>query len=341
MAKLRAGLLGYGSMGRNHARVLIGLPEVELVSIADPRTSGQIVNGIEIRDSFAEVLDQGVDYVVVAAPTSHHLSLAIQACEAGAHLLVEKPVAPTSTEAAEMVEKFEAAGLIAAVGHIERFNPAVRMARDLLEAGHLGATRQIATRRQGPYPGRISDVGVALDLATHDVDLTMWLGAADYCSVTAVSSSETGGQHEDLLLGIGLLTNGVCVSHTVNWISPFKDRTVTVVGEAGALQADTTETSLTFFENRVSLADAPEIPQFRGVQLGDVVKLLVPRVEPLVAEHEAFRDQLLGRSADSVSLREGLAAIRVVEALKESAQSGSAYEVDGRRSQRRSGGRAV
>lgn len=167
MSALRAGLVGLGVMGRNHARVLSGLPGVDLVGIVDPagRPEGA-PHGVPLMASLQELLDAGVDYAVVACPTALHEEIGLALAEAGAGALIEKPLADSVEAAERLVTAFESRGLVAGVGHIERYNPSLQSMRSRLEAGELGEVFQVVTRRQGPFPHRIADVGVVKDLAT-------------------------------------------------------------------------------------------------------------------------------------------------------------------------------
>ena len=128
-------------------------------------------------------------------------------------------------------------------------NAAVQGLRRQLEAGALGEVYQIQTRRQGPFPSRIADVGVAKDLASHDIDLTAWVAQSEYEFLSAQTAHRSGRAHEDMIAINGRLTNGVIVNHLVNWLSPMKERIVVVTGEKGALVADTSTGDLTFYAN--------------------------------------------------------------------------------------------
>lgn len=321
-------MVGLGVMGRHHARVLAGLPEVEFVSIVDPVHAGQIVQGVEVHSEIDALLDAGVDYSIISTPTADHLTVGAQLAARGVHALIEKPLAPTSAEAAQLLSHFESAGLTAAVGHIERFNAALREARSRIAAGQIGRVLQVTTSRQGPFPGRISDVGVVKDLATHDIDITAWITGQRYASVAANVAYRSGRPHEDMLTATAVLGDGTIVAHTVNWLSPRKERRVTVVGEKGALVADTLGADLTFYENGTVPTTWDEVASFRGVSEGDVVRYAFPKPEPLQVEHRAFLEALSGNPSDIVTLADGHDVVRVAECLLESASSGRSVSMD-------------
>lgn len=322
---LRTGLIGLGMMGRHHARVMRGIEGTELVALADALGDPHGVAGdLPLYSSVEELIDHGVDAVVCAVPTGMHEEVGLTLAEAGVHTMLEKPVASSVEGGRRLVEAFAARGLVGAVGHIERFNPALQEMRRRIQQGQLGQVLQIATRRQGPFPSRIADVGVVKDLATHDIDLTAWLAGSRFKTVSAQTARNTGREHEDMLVAVGRLQDGTVTNHIVNWLSPVKERATMVTGEKGVLMADTLTADLTFYENGSVETTWEPVSNFRGVSEGDVVRYAFAKKEPLVAEHEAFRDAILGRSQEHVSLEDGLQILRVAEAMIASAEQGEA-----------------
>lgn len=314
---LRAGLVGLGVMGRHHMRLLNQIDDVQFVGLHDPALVGQeTVDGHRVFATFEELISQDLDYCVVSAPTIFHLELGLQLAAAGVHALIEKPVAPTHVEATQLVAAFKTAGLIGGVGHIERFNPALIAMRQKIEDGLLGEIYQISTRRQGPFPSRIADVGVVKDLATHDIDLTAWVAQSPYMTVSARTINKSGRPHEDMVVAVGTLENGVIVNHIVNWLSPFKERNVTVIGDKGALVADTLTADLTFFANGHPNGSWDNISAFRGVSEGDVIRYALKKIEPLLTEHLAFRDAVINKNdLGIVTLADGLAAVFIADQM--------------------------
>ena len=178
---LRIGLIGLGSMGRHHARVIRATPGMELVAVADPGGDRFGVAGpLPLLPDVEALIGAGIDAAVVAVPTIHHEEVALALARAGVHTLVEKPIAHCSRAGRRVADAFAERDLVGAVGYVERCNPALRALRERLDAGELGQVYQVLTRRQGPFPARISDVGVVKDLATHDIDLTAWVAGAPY-----------------------------------------------------------------------------------------------------------------------------------------------------------------
>lgn len=325
---LRAGLLGLGVMGRNHARVLSSLAGVEFVGVFDPAdTAPDRVHDCPVFHDLDALLERGLDYAIVATPTAFHLDMGTRLAEAGVHALIEKPVASSAQDSAALRDLFASKGLIGGVGHIERYNPALQAARQRIEDGLLGEIYQIATRRQGPFPGRIADVGVIKDLASHDIDLTAWVAQQEFVSVNARTAHRSGRPHEDMVVAVGTLASGTITSHVVNWLTPFKERVTIISGEKGVLVADTLTADLTHYQNgRIQVA-WDQAAAFRGVSEGDMTRFALERKEPLLAEHEAFRDSVLaGAPQGIVTLAEGT---RVVEIAEQMVEDGRTTRISG------------
>ncbi|MEL4547312.1 Gfo/Idh/MocA family oxidoreductase [Luteococcus sp. H138] len=322
MANLRAGLIGLGMMGRHHARNLRAIDGVDLVGVADAMGDPHGVAGnLEVKGSIDELIEVGLDYCVVAAPTIYHDEIGTKLAEAGVHALVEKPLAKDTGSAKGLAELFEAKGLVGAVGHIERYNAALQNLRKRLEAGELGDLYQVATRRQGPFPNRIADVGVIKDLGSHDIDLTAWVTQRDYELVAARSMFKSGRQYEDMVSATCQLSGGLMSNHLVNWLTPTKERLCIVTGEKGMFVADTLTADLTFYGNGTAHETWEDLAQFRGVSEGDVTRFAIPKPEPLRLEHENFRDAVLGKEADIVTLEQGARVVQVCEAMIESSKT--------------------
>lgn len=309
---LRAAVVGAGRMGANHIRVLRSLSGVDLVAIVDPagadpdRAPGvPVLNDV---DALGEV-----DYVVVASPTGTHEVIATRLVDRGIHVLIEKPLAATSAGAQRVRLAAERNGVVAGVGHIERFNPALREARRRIQGGELGRVLQIATERLSQRPVRITDVGVGLDLMSHDVDLAAWLCSSSYASIEAQVRSLPGSTSEDLIAAVGILDDGTVVSHLVNWVSPFKRRALVVTGERGAFVVDTLREDLAFHSTAAEEDLWEGLANVQGARVGDVTHFSFPKPEPLLVEHEVFRDAVLGETDQIVTLEEGATTIGVVE----------------------------
>lgn len=328
MAELKAGLIGLGMMGRNHARVLNVVDGVDFVVAADAAGDVHSAAGsATVVGSIDELIDTGVDFCVVAVPTAAHEEIGLRLAEAGIHALIEKPLAETTQASIRLAEAFESQGLVGGVGHIERYNPALRALRARLELGELGDIYQVTTRRQGPFPGRIADVGVVKDLATHDLDLTAWVTQLDYRNVSARTLHKSGRPHEDMIAVVAQLGDGIIANHLVNWLSPLKERVTVVTGERGCFIADTLTADLTFHENSSIASEWDALARFRGVSEGNITRFAIPKPEPLRVEIEAFRDAVLGVASEIVTMRQGLRTVAVAEACIESANTGTTISI--------------
>ena len=324
MTNLRAALVGLGMMGQNHARVLSSLEGVDLIAVADPQGDirGALPN-TEILTSIDEVIAKKVDYCVVAAPTAFHEEISLKLIEAGIHILIEKPISHTFDSAQRISSAAAKRGVVGAVGHIERFNAAFQQARSRIQDGALGAIYQISTRRLGPFPARIADVGVVMDLATHDIDLTSWITNSEYKHLSAQAATRSGREHEDLVAIVAGLQNGIVVNHLVNWLSPLKERTTVITGEKGTFVVDTLTSDLTYYENGRIQMSQEQLAQFKGVSQGDVRTFAFEKPEALKTEHQNFRDAVLGLESAVVTLESGCRTVQVAEAVIASFKSQS------------------
>jgi UDP-N-acetylglucosamine 3-dehydrogenase len=324
MRRLRAGLVGLGSMGRNHARLLGEFPDVDFVGVSDPAGDPQgRAPGVPVVPDVDALIALGLDLCVVAAPTISHEEVATSLAAAGVPTLIEKPLAGTVAAAERIADAFRSRGILGAVGHVERFNPALRELRRRLEDAQLGAVHQIATRRQSPFPARVADVGVVFDLASHDLDLTSWVAQQRYEEVAAQTAHLSGREHEDLVAVVGALRGGVVTSHLVNWLTPFKERVTVVTGDQGCFIADTLTADLTFHRNGSIPAEWEAMAVFRGVSEGDAIRYAFPKPEPLRVELQTFLAAVRGEPAeDLVTLADGLHVVRVADAVLRAAREG-------------------
>lgn len=307
-------MIGLGWAGSVHTRVLRSLEGVTLVSVADIDPMRRAAcDGVPAVASLEELLELELDYCVVATPTAEHEQMGLALAAAGVHALIEKPLGASLPAAMRLVEAFEDAGLIAAVGHTERRNPAVRELGLRLRAGEFGAVYQVATRRHSHFPDRIRDVGVVTDIAIHDVDLTMWLTGSQITSVAGNVRCLDGRAHEDLAVAVMRLSGGEVANIQVSRISPCKERIVAVHTARGWVMADALTRTLTHYAHEEPTAAAQ----------GSVTSYEVPGVEPYRSQHEAFRDALLGFPSEIVTLREGAAALAATEAILDAARTGT------------------
>ena len=320
-------------IGRHHARLLQTSPRVDFAGAVDPvgDSFGVVNDPARLFAGIGDLLRGGApDFAIVSVPTEEHLAAVQILAAEGVSVLVEKPLAATSAEARALIECCQAAGVHGAVGHVERFNPALLALREKAHfEGQLGQIFLIATERIGPFPDRIRDVGVIKDLATHDLDLVHWLGGAPVERVTAETQHRMGREHEDVVMATGRLENAISFNCIVDWLSPTKVRRTRVLGERGMLVADTLTADLSFYRNGSVTSDWSAAQALRGVSEGDMTRYALARREPLLVELETFCDFVAGNAdAAVVTLSEGLDTVVVAEAALESAESGSTVRMD-------------
>ena len=330
---LRTAVIGVGSMGKNHARVYAELPETELVGVADAsretvlRVAGRF--GVPAYTNYRELLEkERPEAVTIAVPTALHEEVATVAMEAGIHILIEKPIAATVEEGERLIAQARVLRRQLMVGHIVRFNPATQMLKRKLQAGELGRIFQIVCRRTGPFPVRVRDVGVVVDLAPHDLDVMRFLTGMDPVRVFAETERRIHTAHEDLLLGMLRFPDGVIGTLEINWLTPTKVREVLVLGERGMFRVDDLTQDLYFYENAQANGRLWQSLQYiKGVSEGQMIRYAVKRQEPLQAELQAFAQAVQTGTPVPVSGEDGLAALRLALALVESGQTHQVIEV--------------
>jgi predicted dehydrogenase len=223
---LRVGVVGVGVMGSNHARVLSELPGVKLVGVADPdrKRCEQVARTLGCA-AFSDVdalIQHGIDAITIAAPTHLHRDIATACIALGLHVMVEKPIASTVEEGRAIVAAARRAGVTLMIGHVERFNPAVASIKRAIEDQDI---LSIAITRVGPFPPRMSNVGVVIDLAVHDIDLIRWFTNSEIVEIQPQTSSAVA-EREDIALLQFRTASGVLAHINTNWLTPFKARTI-------------------------------------------------------------------------------------------------------------------
>jgi predicted dehydrogenase len=317
-ARLKLGLAGLGSMGRNHLRNIANHPDTILVAVSDPEPAAlQAAVAQTQAQGFADPLEMiakaHLDGVVVAAPTTYHLALAMAAIERGIPVLVEKPIAASVEDALAIVAAAGKRHVPVQVGHVERYNPAVIEMGRLLRGGALPAIYTVQSRRAGPFPARIRDVGVTIDLGTHDVDMLSWIVGERPTRVYAETAQRIHTEHEDLLFGLMHFPSGATGFLDVDWLTPAKRRNLVVVGDRGMFELDYLTQNLTFTSSNI---ERPElIGGYATTFSGNMARIDVTNVEPLKAQLDEFVRVLHGGGRPMVDAEDGLWAVRLANAL--------------------------
>src|SRR5882757_4406148 len=296
---LRVGVIGAGVMGSNHARVLAGLPDVRLVGVVDPlpahRTRATELTDCHTFAGLDELIAEGVDAVTIAAPTHLHHEIALACIARDVHILVEKPIASTVEEGRDIVAAARRAGRTLMVGHVERFNPAVAAIKQAIKGEDI---LSIAITRVGPFPPRMSNVGVVIDLAVHDIDLIRWFTESDISEVQPQLSSAVAEREVIALLQFRT-KSGVLAHINTNWLTPFKARNVTVATRNKYIMGDLLTRQVT------------ECFGFQPDGSYSMRHLPVGHDEPLRAELQAFVGAIRSGKEPAVTGEEGVASLEI------------------------------
>jgi len=310
--ELRAGVVGVGAMGRNHARLYSQLPGVALVGVADAdealATSIARQYDCQPYADYNDLLGQNLDMVSVVVPTTLHRAAALAAIEKGVHVLVEKPISDAVKNADEMIEAARRKGVKLMVGHVERFNPAVSKLKALVDEGLLGEIVSVSTRRVGPYNPRIRDVGIILDLGAHDIDIMHYLYGEKVKQVYASAGTVVHSHEDHAIITLNFPNGGSGVIDT-NWLTPHKVRSLTVVGSKAIAEVNYIEQTLRIFDE-AWIRDAK-----------------VEKDEPLKLELLHFIDCVRNDRQPLVTGEQGRHALAVALAAIQSAATGKAVPI--------------
>src|SRR5215470_8077955 len=295
---LRIGVIGVGVMGSNHARVLAELPGVKLVGVADPdrKRSDQVARSLGCA-SFTDaesLVRRGADAVTIAAPTHFHRDIAINCAGRGIHVMVEKPIAST-VEESRAIAAARRAGVTLMVGHVERFNPAVQSIKRAIKDQDI---LSIAITRVGPFPPRMSNVGVVIDLAVHDIDLIRWFTDSEIVEIQPQTSSAVA-EREDIALLQFRTASGVLAHINTNWLTPFKARTIHIATRDKYLIADLLTLQVT------------ECFGFQPDGSYSMRHLSVGYAEPLRSELVAFVGAIRSGETPAVTGEEAVASLEI------------------------------
>ena len=318
--RLKVAVIGVGAIGRNHARIYADMPDVKLVGVADSNegAAAEVARrqGSIAYTNYLKMLDeQKPDAVTVSVPTIDHLNVALEVIDRGIHLLIEKPISFTEIEGRQIIDAADRAGVKLMIGHIERFNPAVQSLKSHLDDNELGRVFQIDARRQGPFPARVKDVGVVIDLAVHDLDVMRFVTGCEIKRVYAETERRIHSSREDLLSGLVRLDGDIIGTLTINWLTPIKIRELYVTGEAGMFHVDYLQQDLYFYENGAAPAEDWPLRVLRGVSEGRMVRYVVPKNEPLRLEQEAFLAAVRDEIPVPVTGADGLQALTLAQAV--------------------------
>jgi predicted dehydrogenase len=329
IAPLPVGVIGCGRMGRLHARVCSQMERIKLVGVHDasPDAAAATADQFNTRayDNLDDLLNES-KAVLIAVPTIHHLPIARRCLERGVACLIEKPLAPDTASARQIVELAQSRGIAVQVGHIERFNPAVRAM-----AGLNIRPRFIEVTRISPLTFRSIDVGVVLDMMIHDIDIVLTLAASPVAKVDAVGVSVIGAA-EDICNARLTFENGCVANLTASRLALKTERKLRVFSPDAYVSLDYQKKHAMVARRggnleairdavaRIRSGEVTDLSQLNFADLVQVEELEIDDVEPLRAELEAFVDCVMGARPPVVSAEDGLAAVetagRIVQAMK-------------------------
>lgn len=325
---LKVGVIGTGSIGRHHVRNYHDIPNVDLVGISDVNeeqaaTLAKNYGAVAHYTDFERLLDeQKPDMVSICVPTQHHFAVAQAVIERGIHLLVEKPITETVEQAEQIIQQAADAGVVLTVGHIERFNPAVIELKKHLEENRLDKVFRVQSRRMGPFPARIRDVGVVIDLATHDLDMIRYILNDEIIRVYAETAQGINTDREDIVDCVLRTSNGVIGTLNINWMTATKIRELSIIGARGMYIVNYLTQDLYFYENDVIDDKWETLGILTGVGEGNVTKFRLTRREPLRAQLEHFISSVENNTAPLVSGQDGLKALLLAKSLVQSGIDG-------------------
>lgn len=322
--QIRVAVVGAGAMGMNHLRVLRDFDEEQFRLVGIAETSEPILQRAMSRfhvtgyTDYRQMIEETQpNLVAVVVPTHLHFEVASYILERGINVLLEKPMTRTLDEALMLIELARQRGAKLAIGHVERFNPAIIQLKHRLDSGELGTIFHLHARRLGPFPPRIRDVGVTLDLATHDIDVMRYLTDAEVGHVYAETQRRIHSTHEDLLLGILRFTNNTLGMLDVNWLTPTKVRELSVTGEKGMFLVNYLTQDMYFYENDYSVTTWDALRSLSGVSEGTKTRFKVQKAEPLRLEYEDVIAAIQADTAPTVTGEDGLAVLKIVLQLTE------------------------
>jgi UDP-N-acetylglucosamine 3-dehydrogenase len=287
-------------MGFNHVKIFSQMKDVQVVGIAD--VNAQVVREVAQEfntrpfTDYHELLEQGLDAVSIVVPTTLHKSVAFDALNAGCHILVEKPIAATLDEGKDMISLAQKLQRKLLVGHVERFNPAVGILKELIDDGVLGEVVSISSKRVGPYQPRITDCGIILDLAPHDIDVISYLYNDRVREVYAIAGKvfHAHEDHATLMLKFRRGTAGVIET---SWLPPHRDRRLNVVGNSGVATLDFIEQKVVVYDkNWAREANVDRKEPLRN-ELRYFIKLISNGEQPFVSGEDSLHALSVALSA--------------------------------------------
>ncbi len=322
MTKLRIAVIGTGAMGASHIRVYSELDDAELVLICDKNE--ETVKELSKKYNVDYITDytkiENVDAVSICVPTKFHKEVAMHFISKKIHVLVEKPIATTILEAKELVDAAKENNVKLMVGHIERFNPVVQEIKKRLLNKELGKIYDIKALRFSPFPHRVIDVGVTIDLAVHDIDVMLYITESKVKRIYAETARRIHANNEDLLNSLLKFDNGINGTIHTNWLTPKKVRELFITGEKGMFVAKYLTQELFFYKNKFTDKEFDYSKGVTTVIEGDMEKIHVKSKEPLKIELEEFINCIKEDRKPAVTGEQGINNLDIANKIIEAAE---------------------
>jgi predicted dehydrogenase len=322
---IRVGVIGVGSMGQKHTRVLSLLKDVELVGVSDVNVERGLDTASKYRARFFEdyrELLKHVDAVCIAVPTLLHHVVGMTCLHAGIHVLIEKPIAASIAEAESLVNAAAESHCILQVGHIERFNPAFQELSKVLKTEELLA---LEAHRMSPYSDRANDVSVVLDLMIHDIDLLLELAGSPVARLTASGSRAADSGYLDYVTATLGFANGIVATLTASKVTHRKIRRIAAHCKHSLTEADFLNNEI-LIHRQTTANCLTDYGQVLYRQDGLIEKVYTSNIEPLHAELEHFVHCVRGGDQPSVGGEQALKALRLASQIEQMALDGQVWE---------------
>ena len=325
---MRVGVVGLGSMGQNHVRILSEKGVLACVADIVPEVAKAVAEKYSVEHflSYQQLLKTDIDAVVVVTPTDTHEKVASEAIRAGKHVLLEKPMTGSSEKLRVLSAMAKERKVVLAGGFTERYNPIVDFAHRSLHAGEFGELITAATRRVSSMPTRIRDVGVIMDLGVHDIDVIQFVVGKPATSVYALGGQGKGMKYEDhanVLMGFEGGTTGFV---EVNWLTPMKVRKLALTCSKNFVEVD-------YMDQAASVCSS----SFRPFESGNLFnvpidvdrrQIALKKEEPLKRELSDFLAAVSGGKEPLVSGENVIPTLRTAEAAIESLRTGKKVQVE-------------
>ncbi|MBO3839314.1 MAG: Gfo/Idh/MocA family oxidoreductase [Thermoproteota archaeon] len=312
VGKPRVIVVGAGGFGKNHVRVLAELGSLGGVCDIDRERAsayGKLYN-VPYYVNVSEVPENTYEGAIVSTPTSTHKEVAMQlALKNVKHLLIEKPFTPTVKDALELISFLKNRNVKIMVGFIERFNPAARMVKRYIEEGALGEVIMASATRVRRWPERITDSGVLLDTAIHDIDLMRYFFSEDPVKVYAKMGRSMHRVHEDYATMVLTFPSGGMAIIKANWLTPYKIRSIEVIGSEGVVEADLVTQQVTLSSKNDRITPFSEWSEPLRYELKHFIECIVNDVNPSPGEEDAVK------------------ALKIVEASLKSSVTGNSIDI--------------